>query len=238
MLKNILVGCAVLLTLVACNEDDGEGADDQTGSSATSQTEETAADTEDTSSADDGGGALDGASDSEAAEESASANTSSEVSQDAIDGCIDNLRSAEGATGGTVTSTEFSEANSLVMLEDATGNLWRCLVSNDGSNPSLEQVGGNEGGEDTATADDGGGAMDGASSETNTPSVGSPTDLTEFEGARAGQAEGGIQALGFESIRSEGLTTFWFNRDTGACASITTSDGVYSEITMLPAEDC
>ncbi|OSQ42533.1 hypothetical protein [Marivita geojedonensis] len=70
------------------------------------------------------------------------------------------------------------------------------------------------------------------------PTVGSSTDVTSFEGARAGQAEGGLRALGYESIRSEGLTTYWFNRDTGACARITTSEGRYSDVTMLPAEDC
>lgn len=70
------------------------------------------------------------------------------------------------------------------------------------------------------------------------PTVGSSTDVTAFEGARAGQAEGGLRALGYEPIRSQGLTTYWFNRDTGACAEITTSDGRYSNVTMLPAEDC
>jgi len=70
------------------------------------------------------------------------------------------------------------------------------------------------------------------------PSVGSSTDLTEFEGARAGQAEMGIQALGFEAVRSEGLTTYWLNGETGACARIRTSDGRYSEVVMLPVGDC
>ena len=70
------------------------------------------------------------------------------------------------------------------------------------------------------------------------PSVGSSSDVSSFEGARAGQAEGGLRALGYEPIRSEGLTTYWFNRSTGACARITTSDGRYSDVTMLPAEDC
>ncbi|MCA0930672.1 hypothetical protein [Ruegeria profundi] len=70
------------------------------------------------------------------------------------------------------------------------------------------------------------------------PSVGSSSDLTAFEGARAGQAEMGIQNLGYELIRTEGLTAFWFNRSTGACARVTTSDGRYSDITMLPAGDC
>lgn len=75
-------------------------------------------------------------------------------------------------------------------------------------------------------------------SESGLPAVGSSTDLTAFEGARAGQAEMGIQRLGYEPIRSEGLTTYWFNRDTGACARITTADGRYSNVIMLPAEDC
>ena len=77
-----------------------------------------------------------------------------------------------------------------------------------------------------------------SSSSTGQPAVGSSTDLTAFEGARAGQAEMGIQNLGYELIRSEGLTSFWFNRATGACAQITTADGRYSDVTMLPAEDC
>ena len=70
------------------------------------------------------------------------------------------------------------------------------------------------------------------------PTVGSSTDLTAFEGARAGQAEMGIQNLGYELIRTEGLTAFWFNRSTGACAEVVTSEGRYSSVNMLPAEDC
>ena len=73
---------------------------------------------------------------------------------------------------------------------------------------------------------------------TEQPTIGSSTDLTAFEGARAGQAEMGIQNLGYELIRSEGLTSFWFNRDTGACARITTSDGRYSDVSMIPSNDC
>ena len=70
------------------------------------------------------------------------------------------------------------------------------------------------------------------------PTVGSPTDVSSFEGARAGQAEGGLRNLGYEPIRSEGLTTWWFNRASGACARIRTANGRYEEVTMLPAQDC
>lgn len=78
----------------------------------------------------------------------------------------------------------------------------------------------------------------GSSAPAMQPSVGNEYDLTAFQGARAGQAEMGIQNLGYEAIRSEGLTTYWFNRSTGACAQITTSNGRYSSVTMLPAGDC
>ena len=70
------------------------------------------------------------------------------------------------------------------------------------------------------------------------PAVGGASDLSAFQGARAGQAEMGIRNLGYEPIRSEGLTTFWFNRATGACARIVTGNGRYESVTMLPAQDC
>lgn len=70
------------------------------------------------------------------------------------------------------------------------------------------------------------------------PAVGSEYDLSSFEGARAGDGEMGIMALGYERTRSQGLTSWYFNRSTGACARITTSNGRYSDVTMLPAEDC
>lgn len=70
------------------------------------------------------------------------------------------------------------------------------------------------------------------------PLVGSENDLSQFEGARAGQAEMGIQALGYEAVRTQGLTTWWFNRSTGACAQIVTADGRYASVTMLPSGDC
>ena len=78
-----------------------------------------------------------------------------DVGQDAIDGCIDQLRAVGGpdGQGGTVLSTEFSEANSLVMLQDRGETVWRCLVSNDGQVAELSVM---------QAADDGGGAMAGS----------------------------------------------------------------------------
>ena len=76
------------------------------------------------------------------------------------------------------------------------------------------------------------------SSKPGRPAVGNEYDLSSFQGARAGQAEMGIQNLGYERIRTEGLTAYWFNRSTGACARIVTGDGRYQSVTMLPAQDC
>ena len=56
-----------------------------------------------------------------------------EVGQDSIDACIDATRSEASGGGGYILRTEFSEANSLVTLQDANDNVWRCLVSNDGN---------------------------------------------------------------------------------------------------------
>ena len=82
------------------------------------------------------------------------------------------------------------------------------------------------------------GCVEETGSTAGLPAVGSSSDLSAFEGARAGQAEMGIRNLGYELVRTEGLTAYWFNRSTGACARITTSDGRYSDVTMLPAQDC
>lgn len=70
------------------------------------------------------------------------------------------------------------------------------------------------------------------------PSVGSGSDLSQFQGARAGQAEMGIQSLGFQIAQQQGLTTYWFNPSTGACAEIVTSDGRYSSVRMVSALNC
>lgn len=70
------------------------------------------------------------------------------------------------------------------------------------------------------------------------PAVGNGYDLSEFVGAKAGQGEMGITKLGYEMIRTKGLTQYWFNRSTGACAEIRVGDGRYQSVNMLPAQDC
>ncbi|MFC3642568.1 hypothetical protein [Aquibium oceanicum] len=76
--------------------------------------------------------------------------------QQAIDGCIDKVREVggpDGAGGGKLISSDFSQAGTLVMLRDAGGTVWRCLAANDGSVEDISIL---------EAADDGGGAMAGA----------------------------------------------------------------------------
>lgn len=70
------------------------------------------------------------------------------------------------------------------------------------------------------------------------PSVGSATDVTSFKGARAGQAEGGLARLGYAPARTQGLTTWWLNSGSGACARMTTADGRFSDVRMVPVAEC
>lgn len=70
------------------------------------------------------------------------------------------------------------------------------------------------------------------------PAVGSSTDLTPFQGARAGQAEGGIRALGYELAWQRGLTSYYYNAQTGACAEVVTSDGRYASVRMMASSVC
>ncbi|MBY6083638.1 hypothetical protein [Ruegeria arenilitoris] len=83
---------------------------------------------------------------------------------DADDACIDHLRQVGGPDGqsGTIESSQFSEAGTLVMLRDAGGTLWRCIAYKDGSIGEMSVV---------EAMDDGGGAMDGASGSTGSQRV-------------------------------------------------------------------
>lgn len=63
-------------------------------------------------------------------------------------------------------------------------------------------------------------------------------DLAGFEGGRAGQAEGGLRNLGYELSRTRGLTAYWYNRMTGVCAEIVTSNGRYSSVRPVAANNC
>lgn len=58
--------------------------------------------------------------------------------QPTIDGCIAALATKAGAGGGTVIDTMFSEAGSMVFLEDREGRIWQCFGYRDGTVETLE----------------------------------------------------------------------------------------------------
>ncbi|WP_353473390.1 hypothetical protein PVT71_04935 [Salipiger sp. H15] len=60
--------------------------------------------------------------------------------QPVIDGCIDKLVESGSASrpGGQVIDTMYSEAGSMVFLQDADGRVWKCFGYRDGSVESLE----------------------------------------------------------------------------------------------------
>ena len=73
--------------------------------------------------------------------DTAAASSSSDVSQAAIDAC---LAAVDAETDGNVAvlSTEFSEANSMVMVGVGADRApWKCLVSNDGTGAEISFAG-------------------------------------------------------------------------------------------------
>ena len=79
----------------------------------------------------------------------------------------------------------------------------------------------------------------GGSDDTDeTTQASSDTGLESFEGARAGQAEMGIQALGYEIVENQGLTNLWYNKMTGQCYAVTTNQGRYASIKARDASEC
>jgi len=81
----------------------------------------------------------------------------SDVSEAAINACIAAVEEQAGGSEISVLNTEFSEANSLVMLGvGADGAPWRCLVSNDGQGAEAYFDGDDSAGVPDASVDTGG----------------------------------------------------------------------------------
>ena len=72
----------------------------------------------------------------------------------------------------------------------------------------------------------------------NPPQYGSTADIADFQDARAGQAEGGLNQRGYYNVRTQGLTSFWWNDRTQTCAQIVTSNGRFSSVTTASRGDC
>lgn len=67
-------------------------------------------------------------------------------------------------------------------------------------------------------------------------------DVADLAGARAAGGETQLLARGYEARRStvvgEQRYTFWLNARTGRCLSVSTIDGRYGALIIVPAENC
>lgn len=102
---------------------------------------------------------------------------------DADNACIDHLREVGGEDGksGIVLSSSFSEAGTLVMLQDAGGTTWRCIAYSDGAIGEMSVV---------DAADDSGGASAGSDEP------GTDTVVVKFESGTSGTELTGTLAPG------------------------------------------
>ena len=70
------------------------------------------------------------------------------------------------------------------------------------------------------------------------PMSGPPADIADLVGARAAGGETTLQARGYTSARTQGLTAFWWNAATRTCARVTTAQGRYAEVASTAPADC
>lgn len=97
------------------------------------------------------------------------------------DACIDELMSRFGNVGGEVLNQEFSEAAIMVRLRDGNGVEYECIVWSGPEVAELRRVG-----RAMDVADDGSGAMDGASNSVQTVSG---EQLVKFAAGTSGMTQ-------------------------------------------------
>ena len=119
-----------------------------------------------------------------------------------------------------VIHSQFSEAGTLVKIGVGPRRApWQCIAYANGTTGGVQFLG-TEGHSVTA------------------PAPGDISDLANFKGARAGQAEGGLHNLGYTLARTQGLKAYWYNSSRNACAEIVTSQGRYESVTQAALSEC
>lgn len=115
--------------------------------------------------------------------------------------------------------SEFSQAGTMVRVGVGPNRApWQCIAYADGSTAGVQFMGDDSAGVASAPGD--------------------ASDIYDFVGAKGGQAEGGLQARGYELARTKGLTAYWYNASRRACAEIVTAEGRYSSVTTVPNSEC
>lgn len=69
------------------------------------------------------------------------------------------------------------------------------------------------------------------------PAAAAP-DFASMRGARAGQAEMGMERMGFTNVRQRGLTAYWLHAASNTCVRVVTSQGRYQTVDQVAPANC
>jgi hypothetical protein len=192
----------------------------------------------------------------QAAAPSRAAPSSSDVSGVAQQACLAAVSRETKERNVSVMSSEFSEANSLVMVGVGANRApWRCLVSNDGAvqevmftgddsagvdqsavsteNPmTADDGGGAMAGSEAATADDGGGAMAGSQSSSDVSDAAIQACLSNVDN----QTDGDVVVLSSEFSEANSLVMVGVGDDRAPWRCLVANDGTVQEVMFAGSE--
>ncbi len=181
--------------------------------------------------------------------------SSSDVTDAAKQACLKAVTDQTNESDVAILSSEFSEANSLVMVGVGANRApWRCLVSNDGAvqevmftgddsagvdqsaapaeNPATADDGGGAmAGSEAATADDGGGAMAGSSSS-DVSDAAVQACLTEIDN----QTDGDVSVLSTEFSEANSMVMVGVGADQAPWKCLVSNDGTVAEVSFAGDE--
>ncbi len=182
--------------------------------------------------------------------------SSSDVSGAAQQACLSAVSNQTNERNVSVMSTEFSQANSLVMVGVGANRApWRCLVSNDGVVQEVMFTGDDSAGvdqsaapaENTATADDGGGAMAGSEAATADDGGGAmagstaASDVSDaaVQACRStidDQTDGEVVVLSTEFSEANSLVMIGVGSDRAPWRCLVSNDGAVQEVSFAGSE--
>jgi hypothetical protein len=217
---NFIVAMGLALGLAACSEEEAEAPAEQSAPATTEAAPEPAP--------------------APAAETQAT--SGSDVSDAAQQACLSAVSNETNEGDVAVLSTEFSEANSLVMVGvGAQRAPWRCLVSNDGAVQEVMFTGDDSAGvdqssapaENSATADDGGGAMAGSQSSSDVSDAAQQACLSAVSNETN---EGDVAVLSTEFSEANSLVMVGVGAQRAPWRCLVSNDGAVQEVSFSGSE--
>jgi hypothetical protein len=170
------------------------------------------------------------------------ATSGSDVSDAAQQACLSAVSNETNEGDVAVLSTEFSEANSLVMIGvGAQRAPWRCLVSNDGAVQEVMFTGDDSAGvdqsaapaENSATADGGGGAMAGSQSSSDVSDAAQQACLSAVSNETN---EGDVAVLSTEFSEANSMVMVGVGAQRAPWRCLVSNDGAVQEVSFSGSE--